>query len=86
MTTPPQLHHVVGYDQARAMGWGRGVFRVWVLVAAAWVLLAMFLRTEAQSSFYSGLAGYRFMIVPPLVIGAAMAFLVWVASGFRRSS
>ncbi len=75
-------------NEALAINWRRGLFRVWVLVSVAWVLgWAIYMVIDA---IREGPKNTRdLLVIPVVLIGPPMALLVfgfaagWAFRGFR---
>lgn len=67
------------------MRWKRGLFRLWMVVSALWVIpLTLLIASEAPLDVYA----FRFLIfvvfLPPVLVLAIGMALVWAIRGFSN--
>jgi hypothetical protein len=74
-------------SEATPINWHRGLFRVWVLVSAGWIMSwAIYLLMYALQGRFSG---SEFLVVPILLFGPPVALLIfgvatgWAFQGFQ---
>lgn len=69
------------------MNWRRGLFRVWVVASAAWLMyLGIEIPWRNVTTTWFVLKALSFAVVPPAAVLGLWFLGTWVGRGFRKSN
>jgi hypothetical protein len=74
-------------QERAALNWRRGLFRVWLLLSAGWIMgWAIYLLLEGMQGGLSTAADWInvpiLLIAPPIALGIFGAAMIWALRGF----